>query len=181
MIKNSTLRYGLLSRVNHWMSALLVITLFAVGLWMVELDYYHAWYQTAPNLHRSFGVVLMALTLTRIIWYQFSPKPQSIKTHSRKEIILAKSVHYAMLFLLFMMFISGYLITTAKGDPLYVFDVFTLPATLTGINRLEDYAGEVHELTAFTLMFLVCLHVAGALKHHFYDKDSTLKRMLGIH
>lgn len=180
MIKNSTVRYGLLSRANHWVSALLVVTLFALGLWMVELDYYHAWYQTAPNLHRSFGVLLMVLTLTRIIWYQFSSKPKSLKTHSRIQIIAAKSVHYAMILLLFAMFVSGYLITTAKGDPLYIFGVIMIPATITGISNLEDYAGEVHELIAFTLMFLVFLHVAGALKHHFYDKDSTLKRMLGI-
>ena len=180
MIKNSPIRYGLISLINHWVSALLVFVLFAVGLWMVELNYYHAWYQTLPNLHRSFGVVLMALTIFRILWYRISPKPQSIKTYSRAERVMAKGVHLVMLFLLFVMFLSGYLITTAKGDSLYVFGVIALPATITGINNLEDYAGQVHELAAFMLMFLVFLHVAAALKHHFYDKDNTLKRMLGI-
>lgn len=178
-LKNSTTHYGWLSRVIHWLSALTVIGLFAVGLWMVELDYYHEWYKTAPDLHRSFGVVLMLLTLTRIIWYKVSARPLAIAKHSTQEKIMAKAAHHAMLLVLFVMFISGYLITTAQGDPLYFFNVLAIPAAVSGITNLEDYAGEVHAIAGFSLIGLASLHALGALKHHFYDKDDTLKRMLG--
>ncbi|WP_053981107.1 cytochrome b [Marinagarivorans algicola] len=178
-LKNSTTHYGWLSRTIHWLSALAVIGLFVVGVWMVELDYYHEWYKTAPDLHRSFGVMLMLLTLVRMSWYAVSAKPLALAQHSRQEKVMAKVVHHAMLLVLFVMFVSGYLITTAQGDPLYVFNVLAIPATLSGITNLEDYAGEVHAIAGFSLIGLASVHALGALKHHFYDKDDTLKRMLG--
>ena len=180
MIKNTTTRFGLLSRSIHWLSALLVLSLFAVGLWMQGLDYYHDWYRTAPDLHRSFGIVLMLLTLARLIWYRFSPKPKPLSGHSRIERIVSVAVHHTLMLLLFVMFISGYLITTAKGDPLYFFNIFGIPSTVNGIANLEDIAGDIHKYVAFFIIGLVVLHVAGALKHHFIDKDFTLKRMLGF-
>lgn len=178
MLKNSTTRYGWLSRLIHWLSALLVITLFGVGLWMVELDYYHRWYKTAPDLHRSFGLILLLLTLARIVWYKVSAKPRAIEGHSSKEKIMAKVVHHTMLLLLFVMFLSGYFITTAQGDPLYFFNTIAIPAVMSGITNLEDYAGEIHMIAGFSIIAFAFLHALGAIKHHFYDKDSTLKRML---
>ncbi|HEY7773651.1 MAG TPA: cytochrome b [Marinagarivorans sp.] len=180
MIKNTPEHFGLLSRAIHWLSAFLVIGLFALGLWMSGLSYYHEWYQTAPDLHRSFGVVLLLLTVVRVLWYQVSPKPKPLSHHSRKERMLAVATHHTLMALLLVMFVSGYLITTAKGDPVYVFDLFAIPSLINGIDNLEDYAGDVHEIAAYSIIGLAALHAAGALKHHFIDKDSTLKRMLGF-
>ena len=180
MINNTTDTYGVLSRSLHWLSAMLVIGLFALGLWMHDLDYYHAWYTKAPDLHRSFGIVLLILTVMRLLWYRASPKPKPLTHYSRIERIVALATHHTMLLLLFVMFGSGYLITTAKGDPLYVFDLVAIPSLISTIPYLEDIAGEVHEIAAFSLIGLVCLHAVGALKHHFIDKDITLKRMLGF-
>ncbi len=180
MIKNSESRFGLLSRVIHWISAALVVSLFSVGLWMQGLDYYHEFYRTAPDLHRSFGILLMLLTVTRLIWYRFSPKPKALTTHSRIERIVSVATHHTLMLLLFIMFMSGYLITTAQGDPLYFFNIVAIPSTVNGIANLEDMAGDIHKFVAFSIIGLVLLHVAGALKHHFMDKDKTLKRMLGL-
>lgn len=180
MLKNTSESYGVLSRVVHWVSALTVLGLFALGLWMEDLDYYHDWYRTAPDIHRSVGVLLLILTAFRLVWYRVSSKPRALETHSRTIRIASVATHHVMILLLFAMFISGYLITTAQGDALYVFNWFSIPSTLNGIDNLEDIAGEVHELTAFTLIGLAALHAIGALKHHFIDKDVTLKRMLGL-
>ena len=145
---------------------------------MVSLDYYHEWYRTAPDLHRSFGVVLMLLTITRLVWYRISPKPKALSHYAKWEHITATAVQHSMIATLFVLFFSGYLITTAQGDSLFVFNVIEIPALISGIDNLEDIAGSVHEIAAFFLIGLASLHMLAALKHHFIDRDATLKRML---
>lgn len=81
--------------------------------------------------------------------------------------------------ILFAIIISGYLISTADGQPISVFDWFSVPAVFTGREQ-ADLAGDVHLYLAWAVVVLSLLHAAGALKHHFIDKDITLKRMLGI-
>ena len=76
--------------------------------------------------------------------------------------------------------ITGYLISTADGRALEVFNWFSIPATISGIEHQEDIAGDIHEILAFSLIAIVVLHAAGAIKHHVIDKDNTLKRMLGL-
>lgn len=155
-----------------------VIGLFALGLWMDSLDYYDKFYREAPHIHKSVGVLLIVLVAFRFIWRQISVQPQPLSTHKRWEVVLAKIVHYVFYFILLCMLISGYLITTAEGDSLEVFNWFSLPSVIDTIPNLEDYAGEIHETLAFTLIGLVIVHALAALKHHFLDKDSTLKRMI---
>jgi cytochrome b561 len=180
MLKNTLTSYGWLSRSIHWLSAVLVLGLFALGLWMSDLSYYHEWYRTAPDLHRSFGIVLAIVTVIRLVWYKFSPKPTPLAHYTVVERKAGIAVHHLLMLLLLVMFISGYLITTAKGDPIYFFDMVAIPSLINGIDNLEDMAGDVHEIAAYSIIALVILHVAGALKHHFIDKDITLKRMLGV-
>lgn len=178
LIKNSASRYGLLAIVLHWVIALGVIGLFVLGLWMDGLDYYDKYYREAPHIHKSIGVLLISLVILRFIWRQINIQPAALPTHKTWEVVLAKVVHYVFYFILLCMLVSGYLITTAGGDSLDVFNWFSLPSLIDSVPNLEDYAGEVHEILAFTLIGLVILHALAALKHHFLDKDSTLKRML---
>jgi cytochrome b561 len=74
---------------------------------------------------------------------------------------------------------SGYLISTADGRAVDVFDWFSIPATIHGYDNQEDIAGLVHLVLAISLISLVTLHAAAALKHHFIDRDRTLLRMSG--
>ena len=80
--------------------------------------------------------------------------------------------------ILFLMLPTGYLITTAKGQGLDVFNWISIPSLLNNIDNLENIAGDIHEILAFTLISIAGVHALAALKHHFIDKDSTLKRML---
>jgi cytochrome b561 len=75
--------------------------------------------------------------------------------------------------------LSGYLISTADNRPIEVFGWFSVPATITSIPEQEDVAGLVHLVVASTLIGLVMLHAAAALKHHFIDRDRSLVRILG--
>lgn len=178
-IKNTKTSYGLVAVIFHWLIALGVVGLFALGLWMDGLGYYDEWYRTAPHLHKSVGVLLISLVAVRLGWRLYNTRPAELESHARWEKIIAKVTHGLFYLLLFSMFISGYLITTAKGQALDVFNWFSIPAVVSSDENLEDLAGEIHELLAFTIIGLAIVHALAALKHHFIDKDKTLLRMLG--
>lgn len=176
---NSSSQWGWVSISIHWLSALVVFGLFGLGLWMVELNYYHSWYRTAPFIHKSIGVSLFLLTVFRLIWRWYNVTPRPLQSHSKLEKNAAHLGHTLLYILLFALMFSGYLISTADGRPLEVFNLFELPAIIHGLERQEDVAGDVHRWLGWTLIALVAVHAAAAIKHHVYDKDVTLKRMLG--
>ncbi len=176
-LKNTAKQYGLVSKVLHSLVAVVVLGLFGLGFWMVELDYYDSWYRTAPDLHKSIGVLIAFVIIARLIWNFSHTKVEPLATHKPIEIKLAKLAHYLLYLLLLILVISGYLISTADGRGIEIFSLFELPALGSLFENQEDLAGAVHKWIAYGLVSLVVIHVLGALKHHVIDKDSTLKRM----
>jgi cytochrome b561 len=75
---------------------------------------------------------------------------------------------------------SGYLISTADGRGIWIFELVEVPAVTALIENQEDIAGEIHFILAWCLIGLVAVHAAAAFKHHFINKDDTLKKMLGL-
>ncbi|HDP89272.1 MAG TPA: cytochrome b [Thioalkalivibrio sp.] len=174
--RNTPDGYGLVAIFLHWLVALAVIGLFVLGLWMVDLGYYDNWYRTAPFIHKSVGILLFMVVALRLLWRLTNPKPSPIGKPAERR--LAQLVHLVLYGLLFAIMIAGYLISTADGRPIEVFGWFEVPATITGITNQEDIAGVVHLWLAWGLIGLVVLHALAALKHHFLNKDRTLRRML---
>ncbi|VAW50956.1 hypothetical protein MNBD_GAMMA06-1628 [hydrothermal vent metagenome] len=146
---------------------------------MVDLNYYDDWYQVAPAWHKSIGIVLASLLLFRILWMCFQIKPTPL-IKNKWVAQLTSLTHAGMLFLLVIIVISGYLISTADGRAIVVFDLFEIPATITSIKNQEDISGEFHFYMTTILMLIAGLHAVAALAHHFIYKDKTLSRMLGI-
>lgn len=177
--KNDRLRYGIVSVLLHWLVAFAVFGLFLLGLWMTSLDYYHPWYQKGPNLHRSIGVLLFLTMVLRLSWRWRVGVPESLNSHSKFERVVGHLVHVLLYLMLFGVMVSGYLISTADGRAVQVFGWFEVPALLSGLEGQEDFAGEVHLFMAYATMAFVALHLLGALKHHFIDRDRTLLRMFG--
>jgi cytochrome b561 len=167
--------YGLLTRLLHWIMALGIVALFALGLWMVTLSYVSPYYTIAPDIHRSVGMLLLFLLVLRFGWRLANPKP-ALSELSPLERRLAPIVHWGFYPLLFALMASGYLISTADGRPIEVFDWFSVPA-LVRRKGLEDTAGDIHEILAWVTIGLVVLHAAASLKHHFVDRNTVLKRM----
>ncbi|WP_325894473.1 cytochrome b [Grimontia sp. NTOU-MAR1] len=170
-------QYNAVLRAIHWLTALVVVGLFAVGLWMVDLTYYSSWYKTAPYWHKSVGILLAVLTVFRVLWRSFKGAPQI--EGNRLERTAAHSAHRLIYILLFVIFTSGYLISTSDGRAIEVFNWFEVPALGELFTNQSDIAGAIHYYAAFTLIGLAILHAAAALKHHFIDKDNTLRKMIG--
>ncbi|MBP2170920.1 cytochrome b561 [Erwinia toletana] len=177
--RNTPTRFGWLSITLHWLVALAVYGMFALGLWMVTLGYYDNWYHQAPELHKSIGMVLFAVMILRLIWRFVSPPPKPLSSYSRLVRISAIAAHLLLYLLLFAILFTGYLISTAEGKPIEVFGLIAVPATFAGNAQQADLAGDIHLYLAWSVVIISVLHGLAALKHHFIDRDITLKRMLG--
>lgn len=175
---NHIQKYSVAMRILHWLTAVLILGLFAVGLWMRSLSYYDSLYQVLPFWHKSVGFLLLALVLLRLVVRACSIQPQSLPSHKAWERVLAAGTQWLLYGLLFALFISGYLIATADDRPASFFGWFDIPVLLSAFPNQEDVAGLFHEYFAWGLIGLSALHGLAALKHHFFDKDVTLKRML---
>ena len=178
-LRNTSEQYGLIAVVLHWIVALALIGLFALGLWMVGLDYYSPWYRDGPWWHRSIGLMVGAVMIVRLLFRWWGPTPVPEKSLKRYERHMASITHGLLYLLVFTIVVSGYLISTADGQPIEVFNWFNLPSLISGIENQEDIAGEVHEYLAWFMIVLASVHALAALKHHFIDGDRTLLKMLG--
>lgn len=176
MLKNNKNNYGLVSILLHWISAFTIFGLFGLGYWMVDLSYYSEWYKTAPLVHKSIGMILFFIILFRLFWKTINIKPISIG--NRFEIKISKIVHFLLYLLMITIFISGYLISTADGRGIEIFNIITIPSIGEFIENQESVMGSIHKYSTYILMVLVGLHSIAALKHHFINKDNTLKRMI---
>lgn len=180
MIHDNRSDYGWLTITLHWLMALAIFGLFVLGLWMVELDYYDRWYNKAPDIHRSVGVCVVLLWTVRLLWRLSTPTPAPLPGLARWERRASVAMHWCFYLLVPAVATAGYLLSTADGRGVVVFELFEVPATVTGIDNQEDLAGDIHLWLAVVLIGLATLHGAAALKHHFIDRDRTLKRMCGI-
>lgn len=178
-MNNTSSSYGYVSIFFHWLSAVTIFGLFGLGFYMVDLTYYDSWYKTAPDVHKSIGLILFAFMVLRVIWRIKQIKPNHLASHSPLERKAGKVIHKVLYLLIFIIMLAGYLISTADGRGIEIFEVITIPAFGSIIENQEDIAGLVHQWLAYLLMLLVALHALAALKHHFIDKDNTLNRMIG--
>ncbi len=177
--KNTRNRYGLVQIVLHWLSFALIAALIPLGLWMTGLDYYDAWYKKGPDLHRAIGILLGILILIRLLARLSQTRPEPLNA-KRGEALVARLVHRLLYLLPLLLVTSGYLLSTADGRSVEVFDWFSVPATLHGLEHQEDIAGDIHFALAMLLLGVVALHVLAAIRHHFVLKDATLRRMLTV-
>jgi cytochrome b561 len=176
-IKNTESQYGSVTKSLHWITALLVIGLLAVGLYMSDLP-------TSPDkfkiygLHKSFGITVLTLTLCRILWHVISKKPDAVATLKPWEKRLSKIIHAVLYISLIAMPLTGWLRSSAGNFPINVFGLFVLPHLISPDKELAEIFKELHESIGTVIMITVGLHIAGALKHYFLDKDIVLRRML---
>ncbi|GMG87988.1 cytochrome b [Biformimicrobium ophioploci] len=174
---NTEQRWGSAAILFHWITALVILGLFGLGLWMVELDYYDAWYQRAPAIHKAAGILLGLWLLLRLGWRLLTPDPDPVYAHTPMQRFLAHVAHVGMYILIFALIVTGYLISTADGRGIDVFGWFEAPGFGEFIVNQEDIAGEVHEWLAYILMAIVGVHAVAAIYHQFIQKDGTLGRM----
>ncbi|OMH25846.1 cytochrome b [Motiliproteus sp. MSK22-1] len=174
---DTELRYGSVSRFNHWVGALLVVGLLAIGLYFHDMpqgDEKFFWIR----LHASIGMLGFAFLLFRILWRAMITGPQPAH-QSRKLSILTVWSHRLILFLIVVLLVSGPFAIWSGGRPINVFDWVVIPGPIGKWTALHEILENIHGLAGRILMFLVIGHIVMAAKHHFVDKDQVMKRMTG--
>lgn len=174
-IKNTNDRYGLVAIILHWLMAILIISLLALGLYMTSLPIglqklkLYGW-------HKEYGLLVLWLVILRLAWRLFNRTPQLSLPWWEK--IAARSVHWAFYVFMFAMPITGWLITSAAGLPVSFFGLFVLPSIVPASDASRELFEVIHQWIGYGLIAAIVLHSAAALKHHFINKDDILRRML---
>ena len=178
LITNTQLRFGLFSKLLHWAIALLILGLIWLGWYMVDLTYYDKWYNASLHYHKSLGILALALALFKLGWHIYTPAPGPLADLQPWEKTGARLMHYLLWGMMLLIPVSGYLISTSAGKPIQLFNWFAIPAIVDVDEELRELAIDVHFYLAYATLFLAAGHAGAALKHHFINRDDTLKRML---
>ncbi len=175
--KNTENSYSVFSRILHWATAIVVIFIIALGLYMEDLEKTPFKYEMYA-LHKSLGILILGLGLFRLLWLFISPPPKMLGEPSKKEELVAKFAHILLILFMIGMGLSGWLLSSSGGYPVKFFDIFELPVLIGKNHDIHELFEEIHEIGGFILIGLIILHILAALKHQFIKKDGTLKRML---
>ena len=176
MNSQSPSRYASSAILIHWLTALLIFVAFPLGKYMqdlplspqkLELFSYHKW----------LGITVLLLFLPRLLVRMAKPPPTALPAPAWQH--TAANVTHALLYLLiFLVPLSGWLMSSAKGVSVVYLSLIPLPDLVDKNKELGSLLKDFHEALSTGLIVLVALHLAAAIKHHVIDKDATLRRML---
>ena len=176
--KNEKDRYGRVSRLLHWTIAILFISLIPMGIFssMIpeETSYRNAYYV----VHKTIGVTVFLLVIVRLIWNKISNRPALDNALTSTEKKLAHRAHNILYFMLLVIPITGFMMTSYHGYGTFFF-FWELPPLWEQSNVYQIWGGFHKYLLPYIVYIILGAHVLGALKHQFIDKhDSAFKRMV---
>jgi cytochrome b561 len=168
--------YHAAAKVLHWLTALAVLGLLGVGLWMTGLPIsllklqVYAW-------HKWIGLAVLTLTVLRLLWRWRHPPPPLPGTIARWERALAPIGHWMLLLLLIAMPVSGWLMSSAAGVAVVWFGILPLPDLVPRNPGLFEALRTSHFVLSRLLMAVVALHVLAVLRHDVVRRDGIFRRM----
>jgi cytochrome b561 len=184
----SDIKYTKTAIILHWLIALAIILQLSFGLWMVEaikVDQTRNIAYEVYQYHKSFGIIILILSLIRVIYRFFYKAPDLPSSMNYFEIIASKISHYSLYFLMIAIPLMGWAMvsTSPYGLPTMIFGLFEWPH-LSFLNKISNalelnrFFNNSHELLSYSMIILLLIHIAAVVKHHFINKDGLIKRML---
>jgi len=181
-------RYSSVAIALHWLIALIVIGNLTGGLLLdTFLDSDDPQMKmtgfTIIQLHKAFGLTVIVLTVLRLMWRLANPAPALPDHMTPFERLLAKATHWGFYALLLLLPLSGWAMVSAsaKRFPISYFGLFDVPYLPVAQSKvIGGFMHESHELLGYGAIALIALHVLAALKHHYFDRDNVLARMLPL-
>ncbi|MBT8139124.1 MAG: cytochrome b/b6 domain-containing protein [Gammaproteobacteria bacterium] len=175
---NEPHRYGRMSRLLHWATAILMIIMIPMGIFfsMIPED---VWYRTEYSVvHKTIGIIIFGLLIFRLFWNTKSKRPALDASLTPTERKMAHGAHVALYGLLFALPVTGYVMTSLHGYPSYLFTLELQP--FLDESDADIYWGLFHKyLLPYFLYIVLGAHILGALKHQFIDKhENAFKRMV---
>lgn len=172
-------RYSSVAIVLHWMIALLIIAQLASGFLMIRILEPGQTVFTIYQMHKSIGIMVLALTLARIFWRLIVPPPPLSQDLKAWEKGLAHFAHAGFYFIMLAIPMTGWLMVSSSetGVPTYFFLLQSLPFYHLPVEGIEGVMKRAHLALSILAILLIFMHVGGALKHQFIDKKPSLERM----
>jgi cytochrome b561 len=168
--------YSTGSKFFHWFIAIIVITMLSGSFFLDDLP--EQYQSFAYMMHKSFGLTVLFLMVFRLFWIHRSGKPPLPATVPIWQKILSRIVQYSLYVFLLSMALSGWIMSVAGGNVPSYFGLFNAPLPINSDQALSKLMEQSHKIIAWVLIVLIVLHIAGAIKHHFINKDNVLRRML---
>ncbi|GLS14770.1 cytochrome b [Hydrogenophaga electricum] len=173
-------RYSTPAIALHWLLGLALIGAFVVGLYMTGLPFSPQRLKLY-NWHKWAGVVILTLSFVRLFW-RLTHRPPHLPMVVEAAMppwqrLAHHATHHGLYVLFFAVPLLGWAYSSAAGFSIVLFGALPLPDFVPVSETLAEAIKPWHKLSAFAMAALVLLHVAGALKHHFIDRDGLLSRM----
>ena len=178
-------RYSTVAVIFHWLIAILILLNWGIGWRMGFVKGQDQFF--LYQLHKSYGITILLLSLGRLAWRLFRPPPPDSPLLKPWEKLAAHAVHWAFYGFMILMPLSGWaVVSTSKFNlPTVLYTlvpwphlpvISTLaPAAKASVNATAETS---HLFLAWTGLALLALHVGAVIKHHLFDGDPVLKRML---
>jgi cytochrome b561 len=184
-LRNTDARFGIVAQALHWIIALLILLQWFLIEWAEEAEHARKTDPAAAleqlawmTRHKSFGMTILGLAILRLAWRFVSQPPGWPATMPAWQVWAARGVHYAFYALIFLLPITGWLLSSSADRPVSYFGLFTFPDLVAPDKALHHDLEEIHETLFNVVVVLAGVHVAAALKHQFVDRDGLLRRML---
>ena len=179
--RNTLSRYGFVASFLHWSIAAGIVAQYLLAEAAEDTQGRGTQALGAATVHQSLGITLLALAAIRLTWRLFEAAPQSPTTVKPIETFIARAAHIMFYVLLFAIPLSGWALATASGELATYFGLFEIPPSAIGAQSGtlgKEQFEEIHEALFNVLAGLAVLHIMAALKHHLFDHDDVLRRML---
>lgn len=189
--QNTASSYGSVTKSFHWLTALLLISAFLLGLIANDLAHeiqspsFDGSAETLSravllfSIHKTIGIAAFFTGLARIVWALSQPKPGLLHPENKPEALAAEVVHWVLYGAMVATPLTGWIHHAASTGFAPIWWPFgqELPFVAKS-DATAALFGALHWISTKTLMVTFGLHVAGALKHVVIDRDATLRRML---
>lgn len=172
---NTISKYGLISKLFHWVTLSFLIVQIPLGLYLVEMEFSEDRINL-ENIHVNLGLIIFYIILIRLIWKILNPKPFLNYNSFPGQVYLAKINHFLLYICLISVPISGILKKLYTGEKLNLF--FTKIKLAETNFELSDFFYQLHILSNYILILLIIIHIFAVIVHHVIFKDKILKKML---
>jgi len=177
-LKNTAEHWGSVSKILHWLIALLILALGVVGLMMGELPKTpkYFWVYTA---HKSMGVLVLLLVMLRLAWRVYAGAPHAVPGTPTWQERVASLTHWLLYGLMVAVPLAGWIFDSASGlRPFRLFGWLNMPRLVEQSEQTSQISHAIHVWGFWLLVLVVLGHAGAALYHHIVQRDATLARML---
>ena len=171
---NNLSEYGLISKVLHWLSAILLLVQIPLGFYLVDLDFGEERINV-ENIHVILGLTIFYIVIIRLVNKILNPTPKLDPSIFKGQVFLAKMNHILLYLAILSITISGILKKLFNGEKLVI---FFKEIQINDNFELADQFYEIHILSNYTILFLISIHLIAVIVHRLFFKDNLLKKML---